>query len=56
MNEYLVSEHVADLQREAAAYGRFASRADRAPRRAAETHQHHLFVLHRRASAIGCEA
>lgn len=54
MNEYLVSEHQSDLRREAAAHNRFASRADRAPRRTAKAHK--PVLLHRRATAIGCEA
>lgn len=55
MNEYLVTEHQSDLRRDAAAYRRVASRADRAQPRATHRATFHV-SLHRRATAIGCEA
>jgi len=53
MNEYLVTDHLSDLRRDADAHRRVASRADKAaPRLRTKA----TTLLHRRPAAIGCEA
>lgn len=52
--EQIAREHLEDLRREAARYGRAASRADRA--RSRPVRRAVGFALHRRPVALGCEA